>query len=116
MKVEEGEGEITEIFHFADPNGWQNAQALGQYAPESFAAEGFIHAATKAQIPGVTERHLRGHGPRVKLTLACAALGDILQWEWSDASCDLYPHLFGPIPLAAVIASTAFDPDQAAAN
>ena len=116
MMVEEGDGVVTEIFHFADPTRWQLAQALGQYAPESFIGEGFIHAATRAQIPGVTERHLRGTGPRVQLTLDCTALGEIVQWEWSDAGGDLFPHVFGPIPLAAVTACAPFDPDQATAN
>ena len=103
---------IEQVFHFADPLAWQQALLSGSYAPQGLAAEGFIHAATSAQIAGVVDRHLRGHGPRVRLTLNCAALAEILQWEWSNASGDLYPHVFGPIPLTAVIASTPFDPDQ----
>jgi uncharacterized protein (DUF952 family) len=110
MNLPEAGGGITEIFHFADPRAWQRAQESGSYAPEGLAAEGFIHAATSAQVPGVVDRHLRGHGPRVRLTLDCAALGDVLQWEWSNASGDLYPHVFGPIPLSAVVASAPFDP------
>lgn len=102
---------IEQIFHFADPLAWQQALISGSYAPLGLAAEGFIHAATSAQIAGVIDRHLRGHGPRVRLTLDCASLADSLQWEWSNASGDLFPHVFGPIPLAAVIASTPFDPD-----
>lgn len=108
LTVEPG---ITEVFHFADPEEWRAAQSSGSYTPVGLADEGFIHAATQAQIPGVVDRHLRGRGPRVRLTLDSLALGEALQWEWSNASGDIYPHVFGPIPLSAVIASVAFDPD-----
>lgn len=112
MKIEPGHGDVSRIFHFALPAAWQRAQAGDLYAPDDMAREGFIHAATAEQIPGVTERHLRGKGPRILLTLDCALVADILQWEWSDASGDLYPHLFGPIPLTAVIEVAEFDPEQ----
>jgi uncharacterized protein (DUF952 family) len=104
---------IVHVYHFADPLAWKDAQRSGAYSPEGLRSEGFIHAATREQIAGVVDRHLRGHGPRVQLTLDVAALGDVLQWEWSNASGDLYPHVFGPIPLSAVVASAPFDPEQA---
>jgi uncharacterized protein (DUF952 family) len=47
----------------------------------------------------------------VRLTLDADALRPMLVFEWSDASGDLYPHLFGPIPLSAVVAAEPFDPD-----
>lgn len=99
------------LFHFADPADWAAAGPRGAYVPADFAAEGFIHAATEAQVPGVVERHLRGRGPRVRLTLDAEALRPLLVFEWSQASNDLYPHVFGPIPLAAVVAAEPFDPD-----
>lgn len=99
------------LFHFAAPADWDGARAQGEYAPPGLAAEGFIHAATADQVPGVVERHLRGHGPRVRLTLDAEALRPLLVFEWSEASGDLYPHVFGPIPLAAVLAAEPFDPD-----
>jgi uncharacterized protein (DUF952 family) len=100
------------IYHFAAPQDWAEAQRHGHYAPAGLAAEGYIHAATDAQLDGVIERHLRGRGPRVRLTLDAEVLRPVLVFEWSDASGDLYPHLFGPIPLAAVVAAEPFDPDR----
>lgn len=100
------------LFHFADPEDWRRAQASGAYQPAAFADEGFIHCATEAQMAGVVERHLRGRGPRVRLQLDPAALREPLKWEWSSVSGDLYPHLFAPIPLSAVLAAEPFDPDQ----
>ncbi len=102
------------LFHFAEPGDWESARASGEYAPPGLASEGFIHAATAEQVPGVIARHLRGRGPRVRLTLEADALRALLVFEWSTASNGLYPHLFGPIPLAAVVAAEPFDPDSSA--
>ncbi|MCB1554587.1 MAG: DUF952 domain-containing protein [Xanthomonadales bacterium] len=100
-----------EIFHFARPDAWRSAQSEGVYRPEEFSAEGFIHCATEAQIDGVVARHLRGHGPRVRLRIDAEALGEDLVYEWSQASEDLYPHVFGALPVSAVREAVAFDPD-----
>lgn len=90
------------IYHFADPAAWAHAQALGEYAPPALAADGFLHCATHAQLAGVVARHIRGQGPRVRLQLEATLLGDALRYEWSERSGDHYPHLYGPVPLAAV--------------
>jgi len=105
------DGEVTSIFHFAFPAAWARAQSADQYEPDDYASEGYIHAATAAQIPGVTERHLRGKGPRWQLTLDCAAIAGILHWEWNDVGGELFPHLYGPIPMTAITAVAAFDPE-----
>jgi uncharacterized protein (DUF952 family) len=101
----------TRILHFATPADWQAAQGRGEYVPASYAAEGFIHCATPAQVAGVVARHLRGRGPRLRLLLDPTAFGEALCYEWSEASNDLYPHLYCAIPLDRVLAVTRFDPD-----
>jgi uncharacterized protein (DUF952 family) len=102
-----------QVFHFALPEEWAAALALGRYEPAGLAREGFIHCATPAQIPGVIARHLRGRGARVRLTLDAARLGEALRYDWSAASGDHYPHVYGPIALDAVLAEMPFDPDAA---
>lgn len=104
---------IPTIVHFAAPADWAEAERVGTYAPSCLREEGFVHAATEEQIPGVIARHLRGRGPRIRLTLDCQALGGLIQWEWSNASGGLYPHVFGAIPMTAIVQSSAFDPDAA---
>ena len=101
----------TRILHFATPADWAAAQPRGEYRPASYAEDGFIHCATEAQVAGVIRRHLRGRGPRLCLRLDPAAFGDALCYEWSEASNDLYPHLYCPIPLDRVLAVEPFDPD-----
>ncbi|RNF83818.1 DUF952 domain-containing protein [Montanilutibacter psychrotolerans] len=97
------------VFHFAVPAAWEIAQPIGEYAPPLLAEEGFLHCATETQIAGVVARYLRGAGPRVRLEIDAAALGDSLRYEWSEGSGDYYPHVYGPIPLSAVIATEPFE-------
>lgn len=99
------------ILHFATPADWAAAQASREYLPADYTRDGFIHCATEAQVAGVLQRHLRGHGPRIRLTLDPADFGEALCYEWSEASNDLYPHLYCAIPLARVLAAEPFDPD-----
>ena len=101
----------TRIYHFAFPDEWLAAQSGTHYAPAAYAADGFIHLATQPQLAGVIERHLRGHGTRIRLMLDPQHFGDTLLWEWSNTSGDVYPHLTAPIPLAAVIEAFEFNPD-----
>ena len=60
------------------------------------------------------QRHLRGRTDLVRLTLDASRLNPWLRYEWSEASGDEYPHVYGPIPMAAVIAVELFDPTDAA--
>jgi uncharacterized protein (DUF952 family) len=102
------------LFHFAARRDWADAQTGEHYRAPSLAREGFIHCATRAQIPGVIQRHLRGRTDLVRLTLDASRLNPWLRYEWSEASGDEYPHVYGPIPMAAVIAVELFDPTAAA--
>jgi uncharacterized protein (DUF952 family) len=98
------------LFHFADAGQWQAQRASGVYAPPGWLSDGFIHCATRAQMPGVVARHLSGRVDLLLLTLDAAALGDTLRYDWSEASGDWYPHVYAAIPVAAVLAVHTFDP------
>jgi uncharacterized protein (DUF952 family) len=95
------------IFHFAQPDDWQRAQAIGFYSPMHWQGKGFIHCATQEQIPGVIERHLKARGAFIKLSLNAESLKPNLRYEWSDISLDHYPHIYAEIMLSSVIASEA---------
>jgi len=98
------------IHHFADAGQWMAQKDSGVYAPIGWQREGFIHCATAAQIAGVAQRHLQGRTNLLRLTLDSAALGDAVRYEWSAASGDWYPHVYGMIAVAAVTAVEAFMP------
>ena len=102
---------VDRIYHFADPDEWDQSAGVGEYHPQCLLDDGFIHAATQIQIPGVVSRHLRGRGERIKLTLNVALLGQRLKFERNHPAGDLFPHIYGAIPLNAVVSAERFDPD-----
>ena len=59
------------------------------------------------------QRHLQGRANLVRLTLDATRLEPWLRYEWSEASGDDYPHIYGPIPMNAVISVELFEPTAA---
>jgi uncharacterized protein (DUF952 family) len=93
------------IYHMCRWEEWRQAGAAGRYAGSSQdAADGFIHFSTAAQLPDSAAKHRAGQPGLVLLCVNAAALGDSLRWEPSRGG-QLFPHLYGPLPLSAVIAT-----------
>jgi uncharacterized protein (DUF952 family) len=90
------------IYHMCRRDEWQAARACGSYPGSSQdAADGFIHFSTAAQVEVSAARHRAGQDGLVLLAADAAALGDALKWEPSRGDM-LFPHLYGPLPVAAV--------------
>ena len=95
------------IYHMCRRDEWERAGAAGVYRGSSQdAADGFIHFSTAAQIEASAARHRAGQKELVLLAVDGARLGDALRWEESQNG-DLFPHLWGALPLDAV--SAVFD-------
>ncbi|HET6950136.1 MAG TPA: DUF952 domain-containing protein [Acidimicrobiales bacterium] len=92
-----------DIVHIATPAEWAAAQAAGRVAPASLDIEGFVHCSTRAQLPGTLDRWFRGAGPLRILVLDPGRLDAELRWEESHPGA-LFPHVYGPLPLDAVVA------------
>jgi len=90
------------IFHVCRAEEWRAAQTAGAYAGSSRdAADGFIHFSSAAQAQASAAKHRAGQTDLVVLAVEASALGDALKWEPSRGGA-LFPHLYGPLPLAAV--------------
>jgi len=63
--------------------------------------DGFIHFSTSAQLAETAARHFAGATGQVLVAVEVASLGPALKWEPSRGG-DLFPHLYAPLPLAAV--------------
>jgi uncharacterized protein (DUF952 family) len=92
---------MADLLHITTAAGWAAAQAAGEVAPDSLAAEGFVHCSTRDQLAGTLARHFAGAGGLTLLVLDPDALGAALRWEESHRG-ERYPHVYGPIPVAAV--------------
>ena len=91
------------IYHMCAKSEWQAAEAAGFYQGSSQdAADGFIHFSAAEQVITSAAKHRAGQDGLVLLSVDAGALGQVLKWEPSRGGA-LFPHLYGPLPLAAVI-------------
>ncbi len=67
-------------------------------------ADGFIHLSAASQLAETVVKHFAGQEGLQIVGVDLAALGDAVKWEPSRGG-QLFPHLYGPLPLNTVIAS-----------
>jgi uncharacterized protein (DUF952 family) len=93
----------TTIYKICERALWREAERAGLFrgAPVD-ARDGFIHFSTAAQVRETAARHFAGAADLMLIAVEAAALGGALRWEVSRGG-DLFPHLYGPLPLAAVL-------------
>lgn len=65
-------------------------------------ADGFLHFSTKAQLPETLRRYYAGRSDLLLIGVEAEALGDALKWEHAPSRGEVFPHLYGALPLAAV--------------
>jgi uncharacterized protein (DUF952 family) len=99
---------MTDVaYKIIDAAEWRAAVAEGRYdgAPVDLA-DGYIHMSAEAQLAETARRHFAGRDNLLLLTVDLTRFGDELIWEPSRGG-DLFPHLYAPLPVAAVTASRA---------
>jgi uncharacterized protein (DUF952 family) len=99
------------IYHIAARADWEAAQAAGAYTADSLGSEGFIHCSTGAQVPGTAARFFAGRADLLLLQIDPARLTAELRYEEGEPGV-LFPHLYGPMDLAAVVAAHPFAPGE----
>ena len=94
------------IFHITTREQWNHATLAGRYQADSLVTEGFIHCSTAAQLESSGRLHFAGQAGLVVLEIDAGKL----RWElrWEPAHGDLFPHLYGPLDLDAVISVQTF--------
>lgn len=105
------------IYHAALPQDWAAAQASGSYEMSTIgvtlAEEGFIHCSTRQQVEGVANRYYGNVDEIMLLTLDRETIGSpIVDEPPAPQASELYPHVYGPIPVAAVVATTRWSADS----
>lgn len=66
-------------------------------------ADGYIHLSTDEHLRGTLDKHFAGQENLFLARVDLAALGPDVRWELARGGA-LFPHIYGPLPLAAVIA------------
>lgn len=90
------------IYKLAPAGLWKQAEAAGVFtgAPVDLA-DGFIHFSTSAQTRETAAKHFNGEADLLLIAVDAGLLADGLKWEESRGG-QLFPHLYGPLPLAVV--------------
>jgi uncharacterized protein (DUF952 family) len=93
---------MTLIYKICPQALWAEAEQAGVFAGAPVdLADGYIHFSTAAQASDTAAKHFSGQGDLLLVAVDEQALGDALRYEPSRGG-DLFPHLYGPLPLAAV--------------
>ena len=90
------------IYRIAEQADWQRAQRDGGFASADLAAEGFIHCSEQHQVARTAKKYYAGKTALILLEIDDAMLGATLVHEDLSGS-GIFPHVYAPIPLAAII-------------
>ena len=97
------------IYHIALQSDWDDAKVVGEYRistrGRTLEDEGFIHASYLDQVAGVARAFYRGIAqPLLLLNIETALLDIEVIAENTGGGIELFPHVYGPIPVDAVVA------------
>lgn len=101
------------LVHICTAEQWQQSQVSGARVPETFDVDGFVHLSSTDQVHLPANRLFAGRTDLVLLYLDPELLGAEVRWEPgvpTDPASMRFPHLFGPLPLAAVNEVRAYLP------
>jgi glutathione S-transferase len=103
--------EPDELLHIALPDDWTAAREQGEYRVSTrgrgLDEEGFIHCSYLRQVDGVANRFYADVVELVLLHIEPELLHAEVRVEPAgDGGTERFPHVYGPIPTSAVIATT----------
>lgn len=97
---------MAELFHLTQRSLWESALPAGRYTVStrgvSLAEQGYIHCSLRHQLPGVAERFYADLDDLVVLVIDGSTLD--IRYEPVVPGGEEFPHLYGPLPVAAVTA------------
>jgi len=94
---------MSPIYHIAPAAHIERAARAGQYVPDAFATDGFIHCSRAHQVKRVADAYFAGQRNLVLLEIDPSKLTCPVVDENLTGGADLYPHIYGPLPMTAVI-------------
>ena len=100
---------INWIVHLCTRQAWKAAQLVGEYRAVSLESEGFIHFSKPEQLVGTANLFFRDTPDLNLLWIDPARLDQPLRWD--PVGEKVFPHLYGPLNLSAVMAVHDYQPD-----
>jgi len=94
---------MPSIFHITSQSQLTEARRLGEYIPATFDEDGFIHCSYARQVARVANLRYRGRSDLVLLEIDAAAVPHEVVDENLEGGSELFPHIYGGLPMAAVV-------------
>jgi uncharacterized protein (DUF952 family) len=110
------------LLHICAASDWEEAQRRGEHRPDSLHDAGYVHLSTPEQVHLPANRLYAQRGDLLLLHIDPERLQAPVRWEpglATDPASDpipgscppmLFPHLYGPLHVAAVIAVSDYRP------
>jgi len=99
------------FFHITTTAEVEAARAAGEYRSAAFDREGFIHCSYEHQVVATANRIFHGRAGLVLLEIDVAGLTCPVAVENLEGGAELYPHIYGAIPMTSVRSIHPFPPE-----
>lgn len=100
------------ILHITSRDDWEAAQVWGQYHADTLETEGFIHCSTPAQVLIPANALFRGRRDLVLLVIDPHHVDVPIVYEDCYQSGQVFPHIYGALPVEAVVRVVPFRPKE----
>ena len=91
------------LYHITSEREAREAAQTGKYTPAAFEREGFIHCSYAHQVLATLNRIFRGRTDLVVLEIDPELLGCKVVDENLEGGAELFPHIYGRLPMSAVV-------------
>ena len=85
---------------------WKDARVL--HGAPIDRQDGFIHLSAADQVAATAAKHFAGQTGLILAEIDLAQLSPAVRWETSRGGA-LFPHVYAPIPLSALVSAVAMD-------
>ncbi|MFC4497280.1 DUF952 domain-containing protein [Streptomyces ovatisporus] len=112
---------MAELLHITERSLWESARPSGRYEMSTrgrtLEEEGFIHCSLRHQLPQVAKMLYADTDPAelVVLVIDSERISAPVRYEApvpdaaSGPGTEKYPHVYGPLPVEAVVAEEAWE-------
>ncbi|MFF6997244.1 DUF952 domain-containing protein [Streptomyces sp. NPDC008313] len=105
------------LLHITERSLWEAARTAGTYEwstrGRGLRQEGFVHCSLRHQLPAVAAflyGSYTGPDDLVVLVVDAGRLDVPVRYEAAEPGGEEFPHVYGPIPVEAVVDVEAWDP------
>lgn len=92
------------VYRIIGEQEWATAQSAGEFVPDRFGEEGFVHLSGKDQVLRPANLLYKGRADLSLLVIDVSQLKAELVYEpGSHGETELFPHLYGHLNVDAVI-------------